>query len=264
LLPWAASLSTLDGGYFGRRVGEVTTVGVFGGSTPDPTAWDYDPNRQIVGAFSSFEKGSFDSVRYSGTFGLAHTRRRWRAERQFAFTENGLFVGRSLSLYHSMEVDHQSKGRFGSATGGAVLSRSFLTVRARATEKLSFDVSHNYFRTVPTFDTRLIGIGILVQLLFQGVTGGFRLELPHASAVYGSVGRSDRESDDKLSWNYMGGVTLGTLPFFDVRTDIRMSRFSSSFGRGRFLSLGFTREIGEGIRLQLQGGRQNFRSQLTR
>ncbi|MCP5119489.1 MAG: hypothetical protein GY953_52485, partial [bacterium] len=128
----------------------------------------------------------------------------------------------------------------------------------------SFDVSHNYFRTVPTFDTRLIGIGILDQLLFQGVTGGFRLELPHASAVYGSVGRSDRESDDKLSWNYMGGVTLGTLPFLDVRTDIRMSRFSSSFGRGRFLSLGFTREIGEGIRLQLQGGRQNFRSQLTR
>ncbi|MSO23285.1 MAG: hypothetical protein EXQ58_08550 [Acidobacteria bacterium] len=45
LVPWASSLSTLDGGYFARRLGSVTTMGLFAGTTPDSTAWNYDPNR---------------------------------------------------------------------------------------------------------------------------------------------------------------------------------------------------------------------------
>ena len=139
----------------------------------------------MAGVFTSVERGRYDRVRYVGTVGVAHTRRNWLAERQFAFLENGLFAGSHLSVYHSMEVDHQSKGRFESPTGGPVLTRSFLTVRAAATDWLSFDLSHNYFRTVPTFDTRLIGIGIADQLLFQGVTGGFRLGLPWRSALNG-------------------------------------------------------------------------------
>ena len=42
-LPWANSLDTIDGGYFGRRVSGTATVGIFGGSTPDPTSYDYAP-----------------------------------------------------------------------------------------------------------------------------------------------------------------------------------------------------------------------------
>jgi len=264
LLPWATSLSTLDGGYLGRRAGRYTTIGMFGGTTPDPTAWDYDPGRQIVGAFTSFDAGSFETVRYVGTFGVAHTRRNWIAERQFAFLENGIFAGRNLNIYHSAEVDYQSAGRFGSAQGGPVLSRSFLTVRARANEYLTLNLSHSYFRTIPTFDTRLIGIGNVDALLFQGLTGGFRLELPRGTAVYASLGRSRRKSDRGRSWNYLAGVTIGSLPVLDLRADIRTSRFDSSFGSGRYVSLGLSREMADGLRLQLQGGRQVFESPLTK
>ncbi len=263
LLPWASSLSTLDGGYYGRRLRDVATVGVFGGSTPDPTAWDYDPNRQILGVFSSFQAGRFDSVRYSGTVGLAHTRHHWRAERQFLFMENGFFAGRKLSVYQSMEIDYRSKGRFGSRTGGPVLTRSFVTLRYRANEIVSLDLGHNYFRPAPTFDFRLIGTGLLDRFLYQGVTGGVRIELPHHSVAYGSVGRSHRKSDSRPSWNYLAGITLGTLPFLDVRTDLRTSRFASSFGSGRYVSLTFTRDITESMRLQIEGGRQTFQSPLT-
>ena len=56
-LPWAPSLSTIDGGYFGRRIGRITTVGAFAGSTPDPTSWSYNPNQQIAGTFVSVEVG---------------------------------------------------------------------------------------------------------------------------------------------------------------------------------------------------------------
>ena len=36
-LPWATSLGTVDGGYFGCRLGKRVTVGLFGGTAPDPT-----------------------------------------------------------------------------------------------------------------------------------------------------------------------------------------------------------------------------------
>ena len=35
-LPWAPSLSTIDGGYYGRRMGRIVTVGAFAG-TPNPS-----------------------------------------------------------------------------------------------------------------------------------------------------------------------------------------------------------------------------------
>lgn len=37
-LPWASSLEVIDGGYVGRRVSTANTIGIFAGSTPDPTA----------------------------------------------------------------------------------------------------------------------------------------------------------------------------------------------------------------------------------
>ena len=261
LLPWASSLSTLDGGYFARRLSTTTTAGVFAGTTPDPTAWNYDPDRQIMGVFSSFEKGSFDDVRYTGTVGVAHTRRHWKPERKFAFFENHLSVNRALSVYHNMEVDHRSQQQFG--TGGPQLSRSFFTVRARANDVVSVDLSHNYFRGIPTFDTRLIGTGLLDQYLFQGVTGGVRFELPRRSALYANLGRSSQQSDATPSWNYLLGFTLGRLPYINLRSDVRTSRFSSSFGTGSYNSVSLSRQIGEAFRFEFQGGQQNFRSPLT-
>ncbi len=48
-LPYAPSLSTIDGGYFGYKFSQHMTAGVFGGSTPDPTSWSYNPNQRIAG-----------------------------------------------------------------------------------------------------------------------------------------------------------------------------------------------------------------------
>ncbi|MEZ5363858.1 MAG: hypothetical protein R2748_16345 [Bryobacterales bacterium] len=109
ILPWASSLATIDGGYYGRRLSPSTTVGAFAGSMPDPTAWNYDPNRQIAGVFSSFEKGRFDEVRYSGTVGML-CRRNWLAERQFAFVQNTVSLQRKLSVYHNAGSTIAAKG----------------------------------------------------------------------------------------------------------------------------------------------------------
>ena len=70
-LPWAASLDTIDGGYFGRRLSSHVTAGIFAGSTPDPTSWNYNPNREMAGTFVNYSGGDFQSLRYSSTEGVA-------------------------------------------------------------------------------------------------------------------------------------------------------------------------------------------------
>lgn len=261
-LPWAASLNTIDGGYIARRYGRHVTVGTFAGSTPDPTSWNYNPNRQLLGAFVNYEGGSFETVRYSSTTGAAVSRIRWRPERQFAFFENTLVFQRRFSIYHNLEADKLSRERRGSGSALAA-TRSFVTLRYEPRRGIALDLNHNYFRDFPTFDPRLIGLGLVDKLLFQGVSGGARIDLPHGLGVYTNLGRSSRTGDARSSWNQMYGVSKSDILGTGVRADARYSRFHSSFGSGNYESLTLSKDLREALRVEVQAGRQIFSSALT-
>jgi hypothetical protein len=262
-LPWATSLGTIDGGYFARRVGRRANIGFFGGSTPDPTAWDYKPNRQIAGVFTSLELGRFENTRFTATAGLAVTRLSWKAERQFAFTESMFSWKQRVSVYHNLEADQLVLGRLGNTESGAVVSRSFLTTRIQPWRWLAIDVSHNYFRTVPTFDLVLVGTGVLDRFLFDGLSGGLRLELPGQVSLYGSLGQSKRNDDPRGSLNQMYGIAVRNFLGTGFRADARHSVFHGAFGNGWYQSVSVSRDVGERIRFELIGGQQEFRSPFT-
>lgn len=299
LLPWAPSLSTMDGGYFGRRLGKEFTAGMFAGSTPNPTAWNYDPNRQMAGTFIAYEHGSYDSVRYNSTAGAAMTRSHWHPERQFLFFENTLLINTKVSIYDDLEVDRLAKALTTNGTNSPRLARSFATLRIQPFKALALDLSHNYFRDTPTFDTRLLGTGFLDQFLFQGFSGGFRLEVIHGVTLSGNLGRSKRDGDAQPSLNYSGGITLTRLPALPhlpglpriprpprlpalprlpglpripglpalpslaLRTDLRYSKFTSSFAKGSYASITLSRQFGEKIQFSASGGVQTLISPFT-
>jgi hypothetical protein len=260
-IPWASSLNTMDGFYLGRRIGKKT-VGFFGGTTPDPTSWNYAPDRQLVGVFANFDYGSFDSFRFNSTSGLALSRIHWNPDRQYGFFENGIFYRHYLSVYSDLEVDLLAAS-LNSGKREIALSRSYFTIRLQPHEMISFDLNENYFRNIPTFDTRLIGTGLLDKYLFQGLSGGFRLELPHRLGLYANTGRSSRTGDYRSSWNYLYGASLGDILHSGVRAEYRYSRFDSSFGRGTYQSLSVAREFDEGLRFEVQAGKQDVSSSLT-
>jgi Flagellar assembly protein T, C-terminal domain len=261
-LPWAPSLNTIDGGYFGRKVTRRVTVGFFGGSTPDPTSWSYNPDQHIAGIFASFAAGSFDSWRLLNTEGLAMTSIAWHMARQFAFFENTLSYGRSISIYNSAQVD---KARL--AAGGQQystgLTQSFTSVRFQPINLLTFTVNDNYFRNLPTFDPALISTGLLDQYLFQGLSGGVRVELPKHVSVYTSIGRSKTSTDTSQSWNQLYGITLGDLWKTGLRVDAHYSKFNSAFGQGNYQSVSVSKNLTESLRIEGQGGWQTFNSPLT-
>jgi hypothetical protein len=261
-LPWATSLDTIDGGYVGRRLKPGVVAGAFGGSTPDPTSWSYQQGRRIAGGFVNFEGGSFDGMHYFSTAGGAASSVNGQFDRPFVFFENSLFYKRYFSLYSSVQADRPPSNPAVVSTGPG-LARSFLTLRFQPYERLGFDVSHNYFRDVPTFDPALVGTGLLDKFLFQGLSFGVRAEVVRHVTFYTSLGQSSRSGEAKKSLNQLYGVTWANIWRTGLRADGHYSRFNSSFGNGSYESFSLSRNLTEASRIEIQAGRQLFSSSTT-
>jgi len=270
-LPWAPSLDTIDGGYFGRKVSRGVTAGLFLGSTPDPTSYSYAPNREIGGAFVNFEGGSYDNFHYTSTSGGGLKMLKWSPNRPFLFLENGIFYKRVFSIYQSAQIDSQPGYDYQNPDGttahqegtGLGLGRSFTTIRIQPHPRIEFSFNHTYFRDLPTFDPNLIQTGLLDKYLMQGFSAGTRVEIYKQIWLSADLGLSNRTGDKNNSLNQMFGITFGRLPWINMHADARYSRFSSSFGSGSYEALSLSKNLGESLQLQILAGQQNFASSLT-
>jgi hypothetical protein len=270
-LPWAPSLDTIDGGYFGRKLSRGVTAGVFLGSTPDPTSYSYAPNREIGGAFVNFEGGSYDNLRYTSTSGGGLNMLKWSPNRPFLFFENGVFYKRVFSIYQSAQIDSQPGYDYKNPNGttahqggtGFGLGRSFTTIRIQPHPRVEFSFNHTYFRDLPTFDPNLIQTGLLDKYLMQGFSAGTRVEIYKQIWLSADLGLSNRTGDKNNSLNQMFGITFGRLPWINMHADVRYSRFNSSFGSGSYEALSLSKNLGEALQLQVLAGQQNFTSSLT-
>lgn len=261
-LPWASSLDTIDGGYLGRRVHPGVILGIFAGSTPDPTSWNYNPNQQIGGTFVNFSGGSFDAFHYSSTGGVGINLLNWSINRPFVFSENSISYRRNFSIFSALQADSPT-GNAAVAAPGTGIGSSFFTMRWSPVQRLQFDFNHTYFRNIPTFDPALIGTGLLDKYLFQGFSGGARVDIVKEIAIYTELGRSNRTGDNGSALNQMYGITFGRLPRLDLRLDAHYSRFNSSFGSGTYRVVTLSRNINERVRLEILAGDQAFTSVLA-
>ncbi len=262
-LPWAVSLDTIDGGYVGRKLGHGITAGVFGGSTPDPTSWHYQPHQQITGSFVNFEGGNYDAFHYTSTTGVAFSMLKWQLDRPYLFFENGVSYDKYFSVYHSLIVDAPQGVSTGGIKTGTGISRSYLTFHLQPARWVGFDVYHNYFRDLPTAATALIGTGLEDKVLYQGLNVGVRLEPVKHFAVYTSVGHSDKTGDVRRSLNQLYGVTWNDIARTGIRADIHYSKFDSPFARGDYRVLSLSRHVGDRMLWNAQFGSQSLLSSFT-
>jgi hypothetical protein len=261
-LPWAPSLDTIDGGYFGKRLSKGTTLGVFGGSTPDPSSWDYSPNRAMGGSFINFEGGEYDGLHYSATTGAGVSMVNWAIDRPFVFFEDSVSYKRDIAIYESAQLD-SPKGNSQVPSPGPGLGRNFFTLRVNPHPRLELDFNYNYFRDVPTFNPNLVGTTLLDKYLFQGFSAGGRLEVRRQIWLSANLGRSSGTGDHKSSLNEMYGITYGRVPWLNMRADLHYARFNSSFGQGSYEAFSLSRQMSDRLRLEVLMGQQNFASPLT-
>jgi hypothetical protein len=261
-LPWATSLEVIDGGYVARSMSKDSVVGVFAGSTPDPTAWNYNPARKLAGGLLNFHGGDWDQFRFSTTVGAGVELLNWAVDKPFLFSENDFSYRRVVSLYYSTQIDRPTANP-GSPPVGFGVGQSLLTLRVQAHPRIEFDLTDTYFRDVPTFDAALVGTGLLDKYLFQGISGGSRFQLPHRVTGYFSLGQSSASTDKTNSWNTMYGATMARIWKTELTIDARYSKFDSSFASGIYRTVTISRDLGDRFRFNLQGGTQSFASSLS-
>jgi len=272
-VPWAPSLSTLDGAYFGRKVARKTTVAFFGGSTPDPSSWSYNPNQHIAGTLVNFEYGSFDHLRCYSTAGIAVTSIQWKVARQFAFFENTWSWKQHISFYNSLQADAARTSSVSTVLPSGVVvnggsnptevSQSYSTLHFQPIKLFGFGINHNYFKTLPTFDPRLLGTGLLDQYLFQGLSGDVRFAFPKHIGLFASLGKAKSTTDKKNSWNQAYGVSFGNIWKTGIFADAHYSKFDSSFGSGKYTALSLSKNLTDAFRIQVYGGHQVFNTPLS-
>ncbi len=262
-LPWASSLDTLDGGYVGRKLGKGVTAGIFAGSTPDPASWNYNPDRREGGMFVAFERGSYDSFRFTSTVGAALTSILWKLDSPFVFMENGIFYKRYLSIYNAVQADDPQGVSTPGYKPGVGLSRNITTVRLQPQKRVQLSANYNYFRDAPTFNPILIPTGLVDAYLFQGLSGGARVEVVRQVAVYANLGRSHATGDTSTSWNQLYGATWSSVLHTAFRLDARYSKYDSSFGKGTYRALSISHNLGDRFMGQVQFGDQSLSSALS-
>ena len=263
-LPWAPGLSTIDGAYYGRKFAREATFGFFGGSTPDPSSWSYNPNQHIAGTFVNLEHGSFDHFRIFSTMGVAITSIQWKVARQFVFFENTWSWKQYVSFYNSLQADAARTSPL--VNGGhndTQVSQSYSSLHFQPIKLVGFGVNHNYFHSLPTFDPRLLGTGLLDQYLFQGFSGDVRLALPRRIGLFASLGQSKTTTDKKSSLNQAYGISFGSIWKTGLLLDLHYSKFNSSFGSGKYESFSLSKSLTDTFRVQLYGGHQVFNTSLS-
>jgi hypothetical protein len=262
-LPWAVSLDTIDGGYFGRKLNGHVTAGVFGGSTPDLTSWDYAPDHRIAGSFVNYTGGSFDSFHISSTSGVALSTLRWKLDRPYLFFENEAAYKNAISVYHSIILDEPLGITTNGIRPGPGISHSYLTIHLQPSQRLYFDIYHNYFRDVPTAATAIVGTGLVDKLLFQGVNFGVHVEPIRHVMLYTTLGGSEKTGDEHETLNQMYGITWSEILHTGMRADLHYSKFDSNFGRGDYRLLSLSRQITNHAFWNLQFGSQDLISSFT-
>jgi hypothetical protein len=240
-------------------VGSRAVISVFGGSTPDPAAWDYDPQRKIGGAYFNIHGGSYETFRYAITAGAGVEMMNWTITRPFAFTENQFSFKRYFSIYHSMQIDRPTANPSTPAVSMG-LGQSLLSLQIQVHPRITVDLTDTYFRDVPTYDPTLVGTGLLDAYLYQGINGGARVEFPFHIAGYFSLGQSKDSTDPKNSLNKMFGATVSNIWRTGLEVDARYSKFDSVFASGTYTTLTVSRDVLERFRLNLQAGRYAYSS----
>ena len=261
-VPYASSLETIDGAYGGWQFAKPAMIGMFAGSTPDPTAWNYNPQRRIGGLYLNTRGGSFDTFRYSVSAGYGVELLKWMINRPFVFTENDFSYKRVFSVYHSMQIDRPTANP-GSAAISTGLGQSLLSLRVEVHPRVTVDLTDTYFRDVPTYDATLVGTGLLDKYLYQGINGGARIQFPRNITGYFSLGSSSDSGDPKAALNKMFGATVASIWKTGLTADARFAQFDSSFASGRYTTFTVSREMLDNLRLNAQIGKYAYTSNVA-
>jgi hypothetical protein len=233
-------------------------AGVFGGTRPDMTTSEPNPEETTAGLYAAYEAGSWTGHQVRGTFALAGRYHAGEIDEEFIYEQVYYGFSRQFFITQSAEIAINRGWREeaeGSAWG---LSNVLLNVSYSPSSILTFDLGYDNRRQMRTYETQDTPDSLFDDALRQGFRAGVGARLPFGLRAYLRGGLRTRENGETDTRTLAAGLSRHNMFDSGISGTMRFNLFENRLSSGYQASLGLARYMLRVIYLQLEAGSSHY------
>ena len=239
--PKLSSVGAIDGTQLEKSFGKIL-VGAVAGTRPDYSNYGFNLNLFQYGAYMSLSSSQKNKFGHT-TFGFMEQSNNGLIDRRFTYFQHSGQLTKQLHLFSSFEVDLYEKIN-NQINNQPQLTNLYVSLRYRFSKTLrlsaSFDSRKNiiYYESYKSFIDQLIE-----DETRQGLRFGFTFR-PIKNITWGiNTGMRFQNSGKNTSRNFNTYVSLGKMPWLNLRTTIRASLLETDFLNSFIYGIRFSKPL---------------------
>ena len=248
--PYISNMGPVDGLQFEMRFNTIT-VGLLGGTRPDYRDYSFNADLPQAGIFVSHEQKTKNGFLQS-SLAFIEQQNSGSTDRRFLYLQHTNSVVKNLTFFGSAEVDlyrvvFNSQDSIYKQENSAKLSNLYLSLRYRASRKLSFSISYNarqnvvYYETYKSILDKLTDLKTLQGYLFQ-----FSYRPINQLSLGANVGYRFRPQDPRDTKNLYAYVTYSRIPTLGISATLSATLLQTGYLNGNIFGLGIDRDFAKG------------------
>ncbi len=248
--PYISNMGAVDGLQFEMKYNNIT-IGLLGGTRPDYRDYSFNANLLQFGGFIAHEKKTKNGY-FQTTVALIEQRNSGKTDRRFAYLQHTNSIVRNLTFFGSLEVDFyrlafNSQDSTLKQDNAPKLSNLYLSLRYRATRKLSFSLSYSsrqnvvYYETYKSFIDKILDTQTLQGYSFQVNYRPFTKLSLGATAAY-----RFQKNDPRDSKNLYVYLTYSQVPALGISATLSTTLLQTGYLNGNIYSFGIDRDLVKG------------------
>lgn len=251
---YISGVGYIDGGQVQYNFSPSLRIGVFGGTQPDLQNSKFQTTVKKYGAYFNATSGSYQNQYFETTIAGAALYHASTVSREFLYFQNNYSYFSRLMIYQSMEVDINRQWRKEKTGESLTLSNFFISGRYRFSRAISAGLTYDNRKNYWTYEIISVADSLFDDALRTGLRGNLSLRLPGSIFVFANGGYRNRESDNKATVSYAGGINKSNLLLRGFFVNLNYAAFSGPFTDGQNGSLTMGQSFSNGFRMAVDYG----------
>lgn len=229
---YISGVGYIDGGQFQFNFNRSLRMGFFGGTQPNLHNSQFETDTRKYGGYLNFRTGTYQSQFFETTVAAAAQYHTSTVSREFLYFQNNYSYNSRLMLYQSMEVDINRQWRKEKTGKSVEISNFFISGRYRFNRALTAGLTYDNRRNYWTYETLSVADSLFDDALRTGFRGNLSMRLPGNIFAFANAGYRKRETDDKATVSYAGGLNKSNLILRGFFINLNYAGFTGPFTDG--------------------------------
>ena len=257
-----SGIGYVDGLQLQHNINRAWHWGVFAGFQPELVYSGFQSERRKYGLYVHFVKGDYGSQRFETTISAAGEYEASTVSRELIYVQTSYSQSGSWSFYQSMELDVNRQRRKEKTGQDVSLSSLYLSGQMWLGEGLSATLSYDNRRNYYIYEYRSLADSLFDDAFRQGLRIRVNYRFLKNYRVYLSGGLRQRESEDRFTYSYSGGLLARNVIIPRLSFNARAAAFSNLYNRGVTYSLRLSQYLRGGHNFSLAYGANEYRLRL--